>query len=237
MHSIPVQALGEFIGTFFLILLGDGVCAGVNLNKSKAQNSGWVVIALGWGLAVTMGVYTSAFLGPAHLNPAVTIAFAIGGKFPWSGVPLFVLAQMAGAILGAVAVWLHYLPHWEITEDKDLVLGTFATGPAVRSYGKNFISEFLGTFTLVFGLFAFTKGNFTEGLNPIVVGLLIVAIGLSLGGTTGYAINPARDFGPRLAHAILPIPGKRDSDWAYSWVPVVAPVAGGAVAALVFGLI
>ncbi|GAJ26895.1 glycerol uptake facilitator protein [Liquorilactobacillus sucicola DSM 21376 = JCM 15457] len=234
MNSIPVQALGEFIGTFILVLLGDGVCAGVNLTKSKANNSGWVVISLGWGFAVTMGIYTSAFLGPAHLNPAVTIGMALANKFPWSGVLLFIIAQMLGAFLGALLVWVHYLPHWQATKDKELILGTFATGPAIRNYFANFMSEVIGTFVLVFSLLAFTRGQFTAGLTPVIVGILIIAIGLSLGGTTGYAINPARDLAPRLAHALLPIKNKGGSDWKYSWVPVLGPVVGGILGAVLF---
>ncbi|WP_057875143.1 MIP/aquaporin family protein [Liquorilactobacillus aquaticus] len=234
MNSIIIQALGEFIGTFVLVLLGDGVCAGVNLAKSKANNAGWIAISLGWGFAVTMGIYTSAFLGPAHLNPAVTIGMAIAGKFPWSGVLIFIVAQMLGAFLGAVLVWIHYLPHWKATQDKEMILGTFATGPAIRSYFANFISEVIGTFVLVFSLLAFTRGQFTAGLNPVIVGILIIAIGLSLGGTTGYAINPARDLGPRLAHAFLPIKNKGTSDWEYSWVPVLGPVVGGILGAGLF---
>ncbi|KLI75083.1 glycerol uptake facilitator [Lacticaseibacillus zeae DSM 20178 = KCTC 3804] len=231
------QALGEFIGTFVLILLGDGVVAGVSLNKSKANGAGWVAITLGWGLAVTMGVYTAAFLGPAHLNPAVTVAFAAIGKFPWAWVMPFIIAQLLGALLGAAAVWLHYYPHWAATKDPAATLGVFATGPAIRSYAANFISEFIGTAVLIFGLLAFTKGKWTDGLNPIGVGILITAIGLSLGGTTGYAINPARDLGPRLAHAILPIANKGDSDWPYAWVPVLGPLAGGVAGALIFAVL
>lgn len=228
------QTLGEFIGTFILILLGDGVVAGVSLNQSKAKDAGWVAIILGWGLAVTMGVYTAAFLGPAHLNPAVTIAFAAIGQFSWSWVLPFVAAQMLGAFLGAAIVWLHYYPHWAKTNDQATTLGVFATGPAIRNYTANFLSEFIGTAVLIFGLLAFAQGKWTAGLAPMGVGILITAIGLSLGGTTGYAINPARDLGPRLAHAILPIAHKGGSDWGYSWVPVLGPLAGGVVGALIF---
>lgn len=236
-HSIMTQALGEFIGTLVLVLLGDGVVAGVSLKKSKAEGAGWIAISLGWGLAVTLGVYAAAFLGPAHLNPAVTIGFAVIGKFPWAGVIPFIVAQMLGAFLGAVLVWLQYLPHWQETKDQAAILGTFATGPAIRSPLANLFSEFLGTLVLVFMLLAFAKGQWTQGLNPIGVGLLITAIGLSLGGTTGYAINPARDLGPRVAHAILPIAGKGGSDWGYSWIPIVGPVLGGIAAAGLFALI
>ena len=236
-NSVMTQALGEFIGTFILVLLGDGVVAGVSLNKSKAQGAGWIAIALGWGLAVTLGVYTSAYLGPAHLNPAVTIGFAVIGKFPWASVVPFIIAQMAGAFLGAVVVWLQYYPHWAETKDQAAILGTFATGPAIRKPWANFLSEFVGTFVLVFALLAFTRGKWTEGLNPIGVGLLITAIGFSLGGTTGYAINPARDLGPRIAHAVLPIANKGGSDWGYSWIPIVGPILGGIVGAVCFNLL
>ncbi|WP_461226346.1 MIP/aquaporin family protein [Lacticaseibacillus suihuaensis] len=231
------QALGEFIGTLILVLLGDGVVAGVSLNKFKAQGAGWIAITLGWGLAVTLGVYCAGFLGPAHLNPAVTLAFAAIGRFGWAGVVPFIIAQMLGAFVGAALVWLQYLPHWEATKDEAAILGTFATGPAIRRPLANLFSEILGTAVLVFGLLAFTKGQWTDGLNPIGVGILITGIGLSLGGTTGYAINPARDLGPRLAHAVLPIANKGDSDWGYAWVPVVGPIIGGVVAALLFALI
>ncbi|MFD1397910.1 MIP/aquaporin family protein [Lacticaseibacillus suilingensis] len=231
------QALGEFIGTLVLVLLGDGVVAGVSLARSKAKDAGWIAIALGWGLAVTLGVYSAGYLGPAHLNPAVTVAFAVIGVFPWSGVVPFIVAQMLGAFLGAALVWLQYYPHWAETKDEAAILGTFATGPAIRRPLANFFSEALGTLVLVFMLLAFTKGKWTDGLNPIGVGALITAIGFSLGGTTGYAINPARDLGPRLAHAVLPIAGKGDSDWGYAWIPVVGPLVGGAIGALLFTLI
>ncbi|GAB5056918.1 MIP/aquaporin family protein [Companilactobacillus alimentarius] len=238
MHdSLTLQLIGEFIGTMILILLGDGVVAAVSLNKSKAQGAGWVAIALGWGLAVTLGVYCSAFLSPAHLNPAVTLGMAIAGVFNWSYVVPYIIAQTLGAIVGATIVWINYYPHWKETDDSQAILGVFATEPAIRNYPMNFISEFIGTFVLVFALLAFTRGKFTQRLNPIVVGLLITAIGFSLGGTTGYAINPARDLGPRIAHQILPIANKGDSDWAYSWVPILGPLAGGAVGAWIYLLI
>ncbi|MCI2170069.1 MIP/aquaporin family protein [Schleiferilactobacillus perolens] len=231
------QALGELVGTFILVLLGDGVVAGVSLNKSKAQGAGWIAITMGWGLAVTLGVYSAAFMGPAHLNPAVTLAFAAIGRFPWAWVAPFIIAQLIGGFLGGVVVWLQYYPHWAATDDPATTLGVFATGPAIRSYFANFISEFIGTAVLIFGLLAFSRGKWTDGLNPIGVGILITSIGLSLGGTTGYAINPARDLGPRLAHAFLPIANKGDSDWAYSWVPIVGPFLGGIAGALLFVLL
>lgn len=236
-NSLFLQLVGEFIGTAVLIILGDGVVAGVSLNKSKAFGAGWIAITLGWGLAVTLGVYTSAFLSPAHLNPAVTLGMAVAGKFSWSFVVPYIVAQVLGGIVGAIIVWIQYLPHWKETNDQAAILGTFATGPAIRSYGANFLSELIGTVVLVFALLAFTRGQFTEGLNPMAVGVLITAIGLSLGGTTGYAINPARDLGPRIAHQILPIANKGNSDWAYSWVPIFGPLAGGAIGAGLYLLI
>ncbi|MTD41363.1 MIP family channel protein [Erwinia sp. CPCC 100877] len=234
--SNMTQIFSEFLGTLILVLLGDGVCAAVNLKKSKAEASGWIVIAFGWAMAVTIAVYISGFMGPAHLNPAVTIGMAIAGNFAWSLVVPFIIAQILGAVAGAVLVWLAYLPHWEQTEDQGAILGTFATGPAIRNYPANMVTEIIGTFVLVLGLLAFSQNSFTDGLTPIAVGALILAIGLSLGGPTGYAINPARDFGPRLAHQLLPIPTKGNSDWSYSWVPIVGPVIGAAIAAGVYML-
>ena len=233
-NSIMVQALGELVGTFILVLLGDGVVAGVSLAKTKANGAGWIAITLGWGFAVTLGVYASSFMGPAHLNPAVTVAFAVIGKTPWAAVLPFIIAQMIGAFLGAVVVWIQYYPHWAATKDQAAILGTFATGPAIRSPFANIMSELIGTFVLIFSLLALTRGQFTDGLNPLVVGVIITAIGLSLGGTTGYAINPARDLGPRIAHAVLPIANKGDSDWSYAWIPVVGPIIGGILGALCF---
>jgi glycerol uptake facilitator protein len=232
--SVMTQLFGEFFGTMILILLGDGVCAAVNLKKSKAEASGWVVIALGWGAAVTMGVYMAGYMSPAHLNPAVTIAMAIAGSFEWSLVIPYIIAQVIGAFVGAIVVWLAYLPHWNATKDQGAILGTFATGPAIRNYPANALTEMIGTFVLVFGLLAFSQNEFAPGVNPLVVGVLILALGLSLGGPTGYAINPARDFGPRLAHQLLPIQTKGTSDWAYAWVPILGPIVGGALAAFVF---
>jgi glycerol uptake facilitator protein len=232
--SVMTQLFGEFFGTMILILLGDGVCAAVNLKKSKAEASGWVVIALGWGAAVTMGVYMAGYMSPAHLNPAVTIAMAIAGSFEWNLVIPYIIAQVIGAFVGAIVVWLAYLPHWNATKDQGAILGTFATGPAIRNYPANALTEMIGTFVLVFGLLAFSQNEFAPGVNPLVVGVLILALGLSLGGPTGYAINPARDFGPRLAHQLLPIQTKGTSDWAYAWVPILGPIVGGALAAFVF---
>ncbi|EOH86510.1 MIP/aquaporin family protein [Enterococcus pallens] len=225
---------GEFIGTMILIVLGSGVCAAVNLNKSKAQGSGWIVIAFGWAMGVAMAAYISGFMGPAHLNPAVTVAMAMTGNLEVGLVFPFIIAQMLGAIVGAVLIWLAYLPHWAVTEDQDAILGTFATAPAIRNYPANVMTEILGTFILVLGLLAFTQNEFAGGVNVLAVGGLILAIGLSLGGPTGYAINPARDLGPRIAHAILPIANKGGSDWAYSWVPIVGPMLGAVIAVLVY---
>ena len=237
MSAEMTQIFSEFIGTAILILLGDGVCAAVNLNKSKAQNSGRIVIAFGWALAVTIAVFVAGLNGPAHLNPAVTIAMAMTGNLSPSLVLPFIIAQVLGGIVGAILVWLAYLPHWDVTTDKGAILGTFATGPAIRHYPANFISEVIGTFVLVTGLLAIGANKFAEGSNVFAVGGLILAIGLSLGGTTGYAINPARDLGPRIAHFILPMKNKGDSDWAYSWIPVIAPIVGGGLAVALFSLI
>lgn len=231
------QLIGEFVGTMILVLLGDGVVAGSVLNKTKGFNTGWLMITLGWGLAVTIAVYSSGFLSPAHLNPAVTLGMAIAGEIAWSSVLPYIGAQILGGIAGAVIVWIHYMPHWKVTEDSETILSVFSTGPAIKSPINNVISEAIGTAMLVFGLLAFTQGQFTDGLNPIVVGLLIVAIGLSLGGTTGYAINPARDLGPRIAHQILPIANKGDSDWGYAWVPTVGPLIGATLAALLYQIL
>ncbi|MBS4210286.1 MIP/aquaporin family protein [Bacillus sp. FJAT-50079] len=226
--------IGELIGTMILIIFGGGVVGGVLMKKSKAENSGWIVIAVGWGLAVAMGVYAVGNYSGAHLNPAVTVGLASVGSFPWSDVPMYILAQMIGAILGAVIVYFHYLPHWKQTEDQGAKLAVFATSPAVRHPLSNLVSEIIGTFILLLGLLTIGANEFTEGLNPLIVGALIVAIGLSLGGTTGYAINPARDLGPRIAHFFLPIPRKGSSDWGYAWVPIVGPMIGGSFGALFY---
>lgn len=225
---------GELIGTMILIILGGGVVGGVVLNKSKAQNSGWIVITFGWGLAVALAVYAVGSISGAHLNPAVTFGLAISGDFPWADVPMYVLAQMIGAFLGATVVWLHYLPHWKETEDQGAKLAVFSTGPAIRSYTANLLSEIIGTFLLLFAILFIGANEFTQGLNPLIVGFLIISIGLSLGGTTGYAINPARDLGPRIAHFILPIAGKGSSDWSYSWIPIVGPIIGGSLGTLFY---
>ncbi|MGX6979167.1 MIP/aquaporin family protein [Vagococcus elongatus] len=236
MTGDMAQIFGEFIGTLLLILLGDGVCAAVNLNKSKAQGSGWIVITFGWAMAVAMAAYISGFMGPAHLNPALTIAMAIEGSLSWHLVLPFIIAQMLGAIVGAVLVWIAYLPHWAETKDQGAILGSFATGPAVRNSPSNLATEAIGTFVLVLGILSFSQHEFAGGVNVLAVGFLILSIGLSLGGPTGYAINPARDLGPRIAHEILPIANKGTSDWTYSWIPVVGPIIGGIIAVLVYNV-
>jgi glycerol uptake facilitator protein len=242
--NIMSSFVGEIVGTMILILLGDGVVANVLLAKSKGNNSGWIVITLGWGMAVFVGAYCVASVSGAHLNPAVTIGLAVAGSFPWSQVPGYIIAQLIGAFLGATLVWLQYLPHWAETQDKGLKLAVFSTGPAIRNVVTNLISEIIGTFMLVFGIFAIKGVTMTTGgsavplsmgaLGIIPVALLVLAIGLSLGGSTGYAINPARDLGPRIAHFVLPIAGKGDSDWGYSWIPVVGPIVGSVLAALLW---
>jgi glycerol uptake facilitator protein len=233
--------LAEVVGTMLLVLLGDGVVANVLLNKSKGQNSGWIVITTGWALAVTIGVYAVNAISGAHLNPAVTIAMAAIGKFAWAKVPSYIAAQLIGGVLGGTLVWLAYLPHWAVTPDRSAKLGVFCTAPAIRQTGANLLTEMIGTAMLVFGLLAIlTPANlvpntgFDLGFAPVLVGLVVWAIGLSLGGPTGYAINPARDLGPRLAHAMLPIAGKGDSDWSYAWIPIVGPIAGGVAGALLY---
>lgn len=227
----------ELIGTALLILLGNGVVAGVLLRGTKNENAGWLVITFGWALAVTFGVYAAGKVSGAHLNPAVTLALAATGQFSWANVPLYLLGQMVGAMIGAGLVYLHYLPHWARTEDPGTKLAVFSTAPAIRHPISNFLGEFLGTFVLLFGLSALGANEFAEGVNPLAIGALVLAIGLSLGGTTGYAINPARDLGPRIIHALLPIPGKGGSDWPYAWIPVMAPIAGGICGAAMHQLV
>lgn len=231
--------LAEVIGTMILIILGDGVVANVVLSKNKGEASGWIVITTGWGLAVAMAVYAVGWISGAHINPAVTVGLAAAGKFPWAQVPGYIIAQLIGAFIGAVIVWLAYKTHFEATEDKDLKLAVFCTGPAIRNTFWNLITEIVGTFVLVGGVvWIFNSNNgIAGGLGPIAVGFLVWSIGLSLGGPTGYAINPARDLGPRIAHLLLPIPDKRDSDWGYSWIPVVGPIIGGILGAVVFGTV
>ena len=226
----------ETIGTALLVLLGDGVVAAVLLNHSKAQNSGWIVITWGWAIAVMVGVFAVGQFSGAHLNPAVTLGFAIEGRTDWGDVPKYWAGEFSGAIIGACLVYLSYLNHWRPTEDPGLKLAVFCTAPALRNTVANVITEIIGTFVLVFGVLAFfaSKGVAADPLSGLLVALLVLGIGLSLGGPTGYAINPARDLGPRIVHALLPIPGKGPSDWEYSWIPVVGPLIGGAIAAVLF---
>jgi glycerol uptake facilitator protein len=234
----------EVIGTMLLIVLGDGVVANVVLNKTKGHNAGWIVVTAGWAFAVTIAVYCVNSVSGGHLNPAVTVAMLVLGKIGVDMALGYIAAQMVGAFLGAIIVWLAYLPHWAVTEDKASKLGVFCTIPAIRKPTANLICEIIGTFVLVLGVLAILrpenllKGSGLDmGLGPALVGIIVWAIGLSLGGPTGYAINPARDLGPRLAHAVLPIPGKGDSDWGYAWVPVVGPIIGGIIAALFFKMV
>lgn len=233
--------LAELLGTMLLIILGDGVVANVVLNKTKGQNSGWIVITAGWAFAVTVAVYAVGSFSGAHLNPAVTIGLASIGRFPWASVPIYVAAQLLGAFLGATIVWLAYLPHWPVTESPAAKLAVFCTAPAIRNTRANLVTEIIGTFVLVLGVLAIlTPANLNPaygwnvGFGPALVGVIVWAIGLSLGGPTGYAINPARDLGPRLAHAALPIAGKGNADWGYAWIPVAGPIIGGVIAALLY---
>ena len=229
--------VSEMIGTALLVLFGDGVVAAVVLDKSKANSSGWIVISTGWAMAVLIGVFAAQY-SCANINPAVTLGLAAAGDLPWGDVPVYLSGQFTGAFLGAILVYLAYFAHWGETEDPGLKLAVFSTGPAVRKPVANLITEVIGTFVLVFGVYAIFKvGGVAEpslsaGIGPVLVAFLVWGIGLSLGGPTGYAINPARDLAPRIAHAILPIPGKGGSDWGYSWVPVVGPIAGGIGGAL-----
>ncbi|MFM7083441.1 MAG: MIP/aquaporin family protein [Hyphomicrobium sp.] len=236
--------LAEIVGTMLLIVLGDGVVANVLLHKSKGQNGGWIVITTGWACAVTIAVYSVNAVSGAHLNPAVSIALAAIGKFSWAQVPLYILAQMIGAFLGATLVWLTYYPHWQVTEDQRTKLSVFCNAPAIRNTASNLLTEIIGTAILLFGLLTtLTPKNlvpntgFDVGFAPIIVGIIVWSIGLSLGGPTGYAINPARDLGPRLAHACLPIAGKGPSDWSYAWIPVVGPIIGGLIGAFLYSFL
>ena len=236
--------LAELVGTAILIVLGDGVVANVVLHRTKGHGSGWIVITAGWAFAVTIGVYCVNAISGAHLNPAVTIALASIGSFPWASVPMYIVAQIAGGFLGGVIVWLAYLPHWSVTLDPESKLAVFSTTPAIRKPGANLVAEIIGGFALVLALLAvLSPGNFVpgsdlaKGFGPLLVGVIVWAIGLSLGGPTGYAINPARDLGPRIAHAVLPITGKGSSDWGYAWIPILGPVIGGVIAAFAYRLL
>ncbi|MBQ1913152.1 MAG: aquaporin family protein [Bacteroidales bacterium] len=228
----------EFLGTLVLVLLGDGVCAACSLNKSKAKGAGWVVITLGWGFAVMAGVLIAGGVSGAHLNPAVSLGLAIAGSFAWALVPGYIVAQMLGGFVGAVLVYIFYKDHYKATADEpDTMLGTFCTMPAINNPWRNFLSELIATCLLVFLILAMGKQSGVAALSPFPVTCVIMSIGMSLGATTGYAMNPARDLSPRCAHALLPIAGKRDSGWGYSWVPVLGPMAGGALAAGLFLLV
>jgi len=233
--------IAEFICTLILILLGDGVVANVLLRNSKGEHSGWIVITFGWGLAVALAVYAGFAVSGAHINPAVTVGLASIGILPWVQVPGYIISQLLGAFVGAVLVWLTYYDHWKETDDPTLKLGVFSTIPQIRNTIPNFITEVIGTAMLLFGVLAIIghTAPFSQAgiIVPLLIGFLVLAIGLSLGGPTGYAINPARDLGPRIAHAVLPIPGKGDSDWSYSWIPVVAPLVGGIIGAVLYSIL
>ena len=242
MDGLLTKCLFEFIGTAILVLFGDGVVASTLLKKSKGENGGWIVITMAWGLAVMLGVFIAGPYSGAHLNPAVTLGLAAAGAFSWALVLPYIVAQMLGGFFGAVLVYLYYKDHYDITDDPAAKLSTFCTIPAIRNYGRNLFSEIVGTFVLVFVILALSmQNNLPEvgmgSLGAFPVAMLIVALGMSLGGTTGYAINPARDLAPRIAHAVLPIKGKGTNDWAYSWVPVVGPIIGAFLAAVLYCLV
>ena len=234
--------LAEFLGTALVILLGNGVVANVVLTGTKGNGGGWMVITTAWALAVFVGVVVSAPYSGAHLNPAVTFALAISGKFEWAQVPIYMLAQLLGAMLGSLLVWVKYKDHFLVTDDKGLKLAVFSTGPAIRNTISNLTSEIIGSFVLLFVIFYFTTAEIVDTKTPVGLGslgaipvmFLVWAIGLSLGGTTGYAINPVRDLGPRIMHSILPISGKGSSDWSYSWIPVIGPMIGASLAAFLY---
>jgi glycerol uptake facilitator protein len=235
--------IGEILGTFVLILLGQGVCANNSLKDTLGKDSGWVLITLGWAAAVFAGVTVSSEASGAHLNPAVTIGLAMGGKFAWSGVANYVLAQMIGAMLGSITVWLMYADHYNRTEDSGSILGTFSTGPAIANSFNNLLSELVGTFVLVAAVLYAAAPNFVteDGVTPglgalgaLPVALIVLGIGICLGGTTGYAINPARDLGPRIIHTLLPITHKGDSNWSYAWIPIIGPILGAIIAGFLY---
>ena len=234
--------LAEFLGTALVILLGNGVVANVVLTGTKGNGGGWMVITTAWALAVFVGVVVSAPYSGAHLNPAVTFALAISGKFEWAQVPIYMLAQLLGAMLGSLLVWIKYKDHFLVTDDKGLKLAVFSTGPAIRNAISNLTSEIIGSFVLLFVIFYFTTAEIVDTKTPVGLGslgaipvmFLVWAIGLSLGGTTGYAINPVRDLGPRIMHSLLPVSGKGSSDWSYSWIPVMGPMIGASLAAVLY---
>ena len=242
--------LAELVGTMLLIIIGEGVGANVSLARSKGKDAGWLAVTTAWGLAVALSVYAVGRISGAHINPAVTLGLASVGAFEWALVPRYLAGQFIGAFLGAVVVWLTYRLHFDATEDPDAIRGIFCTAPAIRSTPWNLVTEFIGTAVLLFGVVALganagelndgtldLSAVYSIGINPLLVGFLVWGIGLALGGPTGYAINPARDLAPRLAHALLPIPHKGDSDWGYAWIPVVAPIAGGVFGCWLFSLL
>ena len=230
--------MGEFIGTGMLVLLGQTVVSNVVLAKTKGHNSGWIVISFGWAMAVFVVVYCSAAASKAHLNPVVTLAFAVLGKISWQLVPIYIAAQLLGAMAGSLVAWLCFRPHFTPTADAEAKLAVFCTTPAIRSYGDNLVAEIIATFVLILGvLFIAAPSSSLGALDALPVGLLVLAIGLGPGGPTGYAINPARDLGPRIMHALLPVPGKRDSDWSYAWIPVLGPLLGSLLAVLVYKMV
>ncbi|WP_416149091.1 MIP/aquaporin family protein [Salipaludibacillus sp. HK11] len=224
--------LAEFLGTMMLVIFGGGVVAGVVLKGTKAEASGWIVITFAWGLGVAMSIYMIGEISGGHINPAVTVGFAMIGDFAWVDVPGYIAAQLAGAFVGATIIFLMYFPHWKNTEDQGAKQAVFCTAPAMKHSPSNYFSEVVGTFVLLFGILGLGANDVTTGLDPLLVGFLIVVIGMSLGATTGYAINPARDLGPRLAHAILPIHNKGDNGWKYSWIPIAGPIIGGSLGTL-----
>ncbi|GAF20934.1 LOW QUALITY PROTEIN: glycerol uptake facilitator protein [Bacillus sp. JCM 19047] len=230
------EVIAEFVGTMILIIFGAGVIAAVNLKDSKAEGAGWLTIAVGWGFAVALGVYVSGTVSEAHLNPAVTIGFAAIGEFPWNQVPGYIIGQLLGAIAGAVVIFLHYYPHWKKTDDPGAKFSVFATAPAIKHTPSNFGSELIGTAVLVFGLLAIGANTFSEGLNLLSWVYLLLS-GFLLGDLQGMAINPARDLGPRIAHALLPINKKGPSDWAYAWIPILGPITGGVIGAFAYTMI
>lgn len=237
--------VAEFLGTALLILLGNGVVANVVLNRTKGNGSGWIVITTAWALAVFVGVVVAGPYSGAHLNPAVTIGLAIIGKFEWAMVPSYILAQLLGAMTGALFVWLKYIDHFKATEDKGLKLAAFSTGPAIKNNVANIFSEIIGSFVLLFVIFHITSAEIVDTKTPLGLGsigaipvmFLVWAIGLSLGGTTGYAINPVRDLGPRIMHSVLPVAGKGSSEWSYAWIPIGGPIIGASLAALLFNIL
>jgi glycerol uptake facilitator protein len=229
--------LAEFVGTALVITLGEGVVAGVSLRGTKAEGAGFLTVVIAWGIAIALAVYAVGDISGAHFNPALTVALAVKGDFPWSDVIGYITAQFAGAFFGAVLVWLNYFPFWKNTPDASVKLGVFCNAPAIRNAWSNLFNEILATMILVLALLFIGINHFADGLNPLVVGLLIISIGLSLGSTTGFALNPARDLGPRIAHFVLPIHGKGSSDWGYAWIPVVGPFIGALLGVGLFQLI